>query len=102
MWRGEVWRKLRYVARRHQFERDLQEEIQLHLELRARDSQNPDAPYAAIRQFGNITRVKEQSREAWSVATFLGTLLQDARFSLRSFAKARGFTFMAALMLALG
>ena len=36
-WFGEIWRRLRYFINRQQFERDLEEEMQLHKELRQQD-----------------------------------------------------------------
>ncbi|HXA08260.1 MAG TPA: ABC transporter permease, partial [Bryobacteraceae bacterium] len=60
-----------------------------------------EAPYAASREFGNATYLREQGREAWGW-TWLEEFWQDARFSLRVFVKNPGFSATAVLMLALG
>ena len=58
---GETWRKLRFLFRRRQFDRDLEEEMGFHLDMKAAD-QGPDR---ARRSFGNMTLLREASRQAW-------------------------------------
>ncbi len=82
------------------------EEMQLHLEQRTRENiaagmAPEDARYAARRKFGGVEQVKEIAREQRGLL-WLEQLAQDFRFTLRSFAKAPGFTAVAALTLALG
>ena len=55
---------------------DLDQEIRDHIEAETRDNvargmQEDDARAAALRKFGNITRVKEEARDVWVVACCL-------------------------------
>jgi putative ABC transport system permease protein len=87
-------------------ERDLEEEIQSHLQLAMQDRVGNGEPpeHAAVsarREFGNTTLIKETAREVW-VWTWLESLMQDVRFSIRSLSRAPAFTATAIAALALG
>ena len=60
-----------------------------------------EARYAALRRFGNVALVKEQTREVWSIA-WLEQLVQDLRFGVRTLWRSPGLTFAAVLAIALG
>ena len=86
--------------------KQLQEEIQDHLELETRENvrsgMSPQEAYlAAQRKFGNSLLVIERSREMWGGLWF-EYLLQDMHFALRSLLRAPGYTVAVVLTLAVG
>ncbi len=103
---SQLWRRLLFYFRRDQFDRELEEEMRFHLEMKAEEnlaaSVSPEeARYAAQRQFGNQTLLWEESRDMWAVRS-IDTLCQDLRYGIRLLIKHKGFTTVAALSLALG
>ena len=60
-----------------------------------------EARHAAMRKFGNVARVKEETWEVWS-SVWVEQLLQDARFGLRTLWRSPGLTIAAILAIALG
>jgi predicted permease len=105
-WISKTVRRLRFLFHRADFEGGMDEEMQFHLEMKMREflatGLSPEeARRAALRSFGNVPLMKEDSREVWGWR-WLEDLFQDLRFSIRLLAKAPGFTFVVIMSLALG
>ena len=102
-----VLRRLLFFFRRNQFDRDLQDELRFHEEMKARalaDTEgmsDDEARAAARRRVGNPLRLREQSREPWSFGT-IETFAQDVRHALRLMRRDPAFSVTALATLALG
>ena len=98
-------RVLRYF-RLDRFERDLDLELQAHLdemtEEFVRAGRTPqEARAEAMRRFGNRARVAELSREKWAFVA-LDQIMQDLRYATRSLYRKPAFAVVAVLSLSLG
>ena len=76
-----------WLFRRRGREEELDEEIQSHLRMAARERMErgetaEGAGVSATREFGNVTLIKEVTREMWGGA-FWETFWQDIRYGAR-------------------
>lgn len=98
-------RKLSIFISQERFTSELDEEMAFHREqvekeLMAEGMTPEAARYAARRQFGNATKLREQNQEVVSFRA--ETVAQDLRFGLRQWTRNPGFALTAILILALG
>src|ERR1035437_4192604 len=103
---SELWRRLFHLFRRDRATEELEEEMRLHVRLRADANRQAgmsadDAASAARRRFGNRTVVQETSRDAWGFG-WLEHLMQDSRHAVRRLSHRRAFTLAVVGVLALG
>ncbi|HEX3743524.1 MAG TPA: ABC transporter permease [Bryobacteraceae bacterium] len=99
-------RQIRNFFRPDGLQRDLHRELAFHVaeraeELRQSGMSEPEADRAAHRQFGNLTAQIERTRDM-DIPEHLEAMLRNLRLSVRSLAKAPGFSATVILTLALG
>jgi len=97
-------KKLWLLVTRKRFGSELDEEMRFHREQAEREfvagGMMPEsARYAAMRQFGNSTRVKEKSHEA--VGFSFESVWQDLRYAVRQLRANLGFTAIITMTLGL-
>ena len=93
------WDKLTELFTRARRDADLERELQSHLDAEAddliADGVDPkEAPWAARRAFGNLTRATESTRESWrlesgaaSIRQFAEGIHRDTRDAIRGLPK---------------
>ncbi|MBO0861107.1 MAG: ABC transporter permease [Chloracidobacterium sp.] len=102
----QLCRRVVFYFRRDRFDQEMEEEMKFHLEKKAEANltagmSTGEAHYTALRQFGNLTLLIENSREIWAFRS-LETFWRDFLYSLRMLSKSPIFFLTAVLTLAAG
>src|SRR5690348_240333 len=85
-----------------ELDEELSADLEIEIEERMRGGMSrAEAQAAARRAFGNVTLVKEVTRQMWGRG-WLDRLRQDVRYATRTMSRSPGFTLAVVLSIALG
>jgi putative ABC transport system permease protein len=101
-----LWLRLTFPFRKARLDRELRQEIELHVALRAEQlveagASRDDALVAARKRFGNRARVADAARDPWGWHWLEG-FLQDSRHVARQLRRAPAFVVVVCVTVALG
>ena len=102
----ELWLRFTFPVQQRRIERELREEIDLHVALRAEQllrsgAAASDAAHLARKRFGNRSRIADAARDAWGWLWIDGAR-QDLRYILRQLRRSPGFVLVVSCTIALG
>jgi len=105
-WLYTIPLRLRSLFRRRHVQRELNEELQFHLEHKIEEGianglSPKEARYAAMRAMDGLEQRKEEMRDMLRIHWFTD-FLDDARFAIRSLRRTPGLTAFVVITLALG
>ncbi|MGV3709568.1 MAG: ADOP family duplicated permease [Gemmatimonas sp.] len=100
------WNRVRQLLGARRFEREMRAEMEAHIEQQAelfvaRGMSRSDAYAAARRDFGNVSQLQHEARDARGVSLVEDTS-RDLKYAVRSLLRTPGFTVVAVLSLTLG
>jgi len=103
---NRLLRRLQYLLQRDRHERELDDELRFHLDMKRRELESGGldraaAATAARRALGNLPLTRDHVRDVW-VSPWLQGVVQDVRFAGRLLVKQRGFTLGVVLVLGIG
>ena len=103
---GELKRRIQMLFHRGQWQRDLDEEMRLHLDLLRQQQIDRGLPLTAVARaahlkFGNTTRIRERSLMVWGSET-CESFFSDVAYGTRALLRSPALTIVALLSLALG
>src|SRR5712691_10788338 len=98
--------RLKSIFRRRVAERELDEELQFHLERKIEEGvaeglSPEEARYRALRAIGGLEQQKEEMRDMRRIH-WLTDFVDDVRYAIRSLRRAPGLTAFVVITLALG
>jgi hypothetical protein len=104
-WWNVIRMRFRSLLKRSQVERELDQELRLHLELQVEENLNSGMPpdearNAALRRLGGVAQIKEECRDKRRTQS-LETLWRDLSHARRALGRSPGFTLVVLLTLAL-